>query len=147
MPPSPSGRGPNAMANIWGLGLMLFLIAHALVGVMMFAARPKQAAPSWPTGKSWLFGFMGMSEGGQRRAATVLMAIAALFLIGGAVGIVGVPAIVSIWPSLVVVGAIVSALTLVLYFSPWWLGGIAINLGLIVAIVVFKWPTNEALGL
>ena len=132
---------------MWGIALVLFLIVHASVGVLMFAGRPQKAAASWPISKSWLFGSIGVSEAGQRNLATVLMAGAALLLVGGALGIVGVPAIVSIWPSLVVGGAIVSALTLVLYFSPWWLGGIAINAGLIVAILIFKWPTNEALGI
>lgn len=135
------------MANIWGIVLGLFLIAHALVGVLMFAGRPKQAAPSWPSSKSRLFGAMGVSQDGQRTIATFFMAIAALLLIGGALGIVGVPAIVSVWPWLVTAGATVSALTLILYFNPWWLGGIAINVGLIAAIMVFKWLTNEALGI
>jgi len=135
------------MANIWGIALVLFLSVHALVGVAMFAARPEKAAPSWPTSKSWLFASMGLADDGQRRLATVLMVIAAALLIGGALGVVGVPAIVTMWPWLVTAGAIVSALTLVLYFSPWWLGGIAINAGLVVAIMVLKWPTNEALGI
>ena len=126
---------------------MLFLIAHALVGVLMFAGRPKQAAPSWPSGKSWLFGSMGLTEEGQRKLAVVLMAVAAVLLIGGALGVIGVPAIVDMWTWLVVAGAIVSALTLMLYFSTWWLGGIAINAALIVLILVFKWPTNEVLGI
>ncbi len=135
------------MANIWGIALMLFLIAHALVGVLMFTGRPRDAAPSWPSGKSWLFGSMGMSEASQRKLAAVLMAVAAVLLIGGALGVAGIPGLVSMWPSLVVAGAAFSALTLVLYFSPWWLGGIAINAGLIVAIMVLDWPTNEALGI
>lgn len=135
------------MANMWGVVLMFFLIAHALVGVMMFAGRPRQAPPSWPSAKSRLFGPMGVSEDHQRTIAIVLMAIAALLLIGGALGVVGVPVIVDIWSWLLVAGAIVSALTLVLYFSTWWLGGIAINVALVVAIVVFEWPTNEALGI
>jgi hypothetical protein len=135
------------MANVWGIVLMLFLIAHALVGVLIFAGRPKQAAPSWPSGTSWLFGPMGLAEDGQRKLAMVLMASAALLLVGGALGVVGVPTIVDMWPWLVVAGAIISALTLTLYFSPWWLGGIAINAALVVSILVFEWPTNEALGI
>ena len=135
------------MANVSGIVFMLFLIAHALVGVLMFAGRPKQAAPSWPSSKSWLFGAMGLAEDGQRRLAMIIMAIAALLLIGGALGVLGVPAIVDMWTWLVVAGAFISALTLILYFSTWWLGGIAINAVLIVLILVFKWPTNEALGI
>ncbi len=113
----------------------------------MFAGRPKNAAPSWPTTKSRLFGSLGMSQDSQRKLAIALMAIAALLLIGGSLGVLGITAIVDMWPSLVIAGAIVSALTLVLYFSPWWLGGIAINVVLILALAVFKWPTNEALGI
>lgn len=135
------------MANMWGFVLMLFLMAHALVGILMFAGRPKQAAPSWPSGKSWLLGSLGMIEDRQRKLAIVLMAIAAILLIGGAVGVVGAPLMVDMWPWLVVAGATVSALTLALYFSPWWLGGIAINVGLVVAIMVFEWPTDDALGI
>ena len=143
----PFYRGSMAVANMWGIALMLFLIAHALVGVLMFAGRPQQAASSWPSSKSWLFGTMGLTEDSQRKLAMVLMAIAALLFIGGALGVVGVPAIVDMWPWLVVAGAVVSALTLTLYFSPWWLGGIAINAALVVSILVFNWPTNEALGI
>ena len=135
------------MANVSGIVFMLFLIAHALVGVLMFAGRPKQAAASWPSSKSWLFGPMGLAEDRQRKLAAVLMAVAAVLLIGGALGVVGVPALVDMWTWLVVAGAAISALTLILYFSTWWLGGIAINAALVVLILVFKWPTNEALGI
>lgn len=135
------------MPNLWGIAFVLFLIAHASVGILMFAGSPKQATPSWPSGKSWLFGSLGVSDDGQRTLATVLMVIAALLLIGGTLGIVGVPGIVGIWPWLVVAGAVVSALTLTLFFSTWWLGGIAINVGLIVLLMVFKWPTNDVLGI
>lgn len=135
------------MPNLWGIALALFLVVHALIGVLMFAGRPKNAAPSWPTTKSRLFGSLGMSQDSQRKLAIALMAIAALLLIGGSLGVLGITAIVDMWPSLVIAGAIVSALTLVLYFSPWWLGGIAINVVLILALAVFKWPTNEALGI
>ncbi len=135
------------MASILAVALMLFLIAHAFVGVLMFAGRPNEASSSWPKSKSWLMGRMGMPEGGQRNLATVLMVIAALLLIAGALGILGVSATESLWPALVTAGAVASALTLALYFSPWWLGGIAINVALIVSITIFKWPTNEALGI
>lgn len=135
------------MANMWAFILMFFLIAHALVGVLMFAGAPEQPKPSWPSSKSWLFGSIGVSEDGQRTLAIILMGIAALALIGGALGVVGVPGVVGIWTWLIVAGAIFSLLTLVLYFSSWWLGGIAINIGLMVAILVYKWPTNVALGI
>jgi hypothetical protein len=135
------------MANLWGIVLMLFLIAHALVGVLMFAGRPKQAAPSWPSSKSRLLGSMGLTEDRQRKIAIALMAVAAVLLIGGALGVLGVPALVDVWSWLVVAGAAFSALTLILYFSTWWLGGIAINAALIVLILVFKWPTNDILGI
>ncbi len=135
------------MANVWAFIFMFFLVAHALVGILMFAGSPEQPAPSWPKSKSWLFGSVGVSEDGQRTLAIVIMGIAALALIGGALGVVGVPGVVDIWTWLIVAGAFLSFLTLVLYFSPWWLGGIAINIGLMVAILVFKWPTNEALGI
>lgn len=135
------------MANLWGLALMFFLVAHALVGVLMFAGSPKQPTPSWPTADSWLFNSAGVTKDSQRKVAIVLMAIAAVALIVGALGAVGVPAIAGIWTWLIVAGAFFSLLTLVLFFSPWWLGGIAINAGLILAILVLKLPTNESLGI
>ncbi len=132
---------------MWGIALSLFLVAHALVGVLMFAGRPQEAPASWPKGNSWILGLSGISEDRQRVIATFLIAAAALLLIGGVLGIVGVHAIASMWPWLIVIGAAVSALTLISYFSPWWLGGIAINAGLVDALLVFKWPTNEILGI
>jgi len=113
----------------------------------LFAVTPKAPAPSWPGARSWLFKAVGVSEGGQRKAAVVLMVIAAGVLIGGALGVVGVTGLVGIWTWLVVAGAFFSLLTLVLYFNPWWLGGIAINVGLMLAILLFKFPTNESLGI
>jgi hypothetical protein len=135
------------MANVWGAVLMIFLIAHALVGILMFAGSPEKPTPSWPSSKSWLLQSLQVSQNSQRTIAVLLMVVAAVALIGGALGVVGVPGIVNAWPWLIVTGALVSALTLVLYFSLWWLGGIAINVGLVVAITVFKWPTNEILGI
>jgi hypothetical protein len=79
--------------------------------------------------------------------AVALMGIAALALIAGGLGVVGVPGLVGVWTWLVVAGAAFSLLILVLYFNLWWLGGIAINVGLMVAILVLRWPTDQALGI
>ena len=135
------------MANMWAVIFTLFLIAHGIVGVAMFAGSPAGKTRSWPSSKSWLLGAVRVSESHQRTFAIALMSIAAIALIAGALGVVGVPGLVGIWDWLVVVGAAFSLITLVLYFSPWWLGGIAINTALIVAILVLDWPTDQALGI
>ncbi len=135
------------MANIWGFAVVVFLIAHALVGVLMFAGSPPEPTASWPRSESWLLSRMGASGDAQKMIAIALMAIAGLLLVGGALGVLGVPGIVGLWSTAVVSGAIISGLTLIVYYSHWWLGGIAINLGFVVVILALKWPTNEALGI
>ena len=43
------------------------------------------------------------------------------------------------WPSMVVGGAIASALTLALFFHPWILLGLAIDAALVLAVLVADW--------
>ncbi len=74
----------------------------------------------------------------------ILAGVAAAALV---VAALGVPGLVGIWRWSVVVGAAVSLLLLGLYFHPWLSAGVAIGVGLLIAVLVFQWPTNEALGI
>jgi hypothetical protein len=54
---------------------------------------------------------------------------------------------VGIWRWSTVAGAAISLFLMGLYFDPFLSVGVAISLGLLVAILVFRWPTNKALGI
>ncbi len=74
----------------------------------------------------------------------ILAGVAAAALAVAALGVAG---LVGIRRWSVVVGAAVSLLLLGLYFHPRLSAGVAIGVGLLIAVLVFQWPTNEALGI
>lgn len=134
------------MANTWGILLVLFVLAHAFVTVAIFVMPAPPGAP-FQAKRSWLLTSLNVSEDVQSILCAVLAVIAALALIAGALGVFGVPGLASVWPWLIVGGAAVSLPLMAIYFNAWLGAGAAINIGLLVAILVFQWPTNAALGI
>lgn len=117
-----------------------FLVAHAAIHVAFLAPRPQTAAagPPWPfeLGRSWLLD--RIDPRGVRPMGTALVAvtIGGLVLAGAAVlgfvpGSIGVAA--------VMVGATGSLALLLLFFHPWLVLGVAIDLALISAVVLARW--------
>ena len=119
------------------------LAAHALIHVSYLAPAPPRTAggPEWPfeMAKSWAVSGLGLDPGVMRATGTALIAATTALLVAAALAAAGwiVPA--AWWPTLVVGGAVASAVTLALFFHPWILLGLAIDAALLWTVLVTGW--------
>jgi hypothetical protein len=122
--------------------LAAFLAAHGLIHVSYLAPAPPRTAggPEWPfeVTQSWLVTGLGLDAAAMRPLATVLVLVTAAALLGAAAVALGwLPS--SLWLPLLVVGTSGSLVTLGLFFHPWLVAGIAIDLVLLWATLVAGW--------
>ncbi len=129
----------------------IFLIAHGLV-TMSLATVPAPAPgalrtpyfPAWwraDIDSAWPISRMGLSQTLVRTAGWVLwLAIMILFVAAG-LGLFGIPGLSALWQSLAAIGAVLSLTLLVLYWHPWLVLGVALNIG-ILAGVYLGWFTQ-----
>jgi hypothetical protein len=120
-----------------------FLAAHGLIHLSFVAPAPPRTAggPEWPfeTARSWLVTGMGLDPAAVRASATALVVVSVALLVAAGLATNGwlVPA--EWWPGLTVSGAAASLVTLMLFFHPWLLLGVAIDLALLWAVFIGGW--------
>lgn len=122
--------------------LAAFLLGHAAIHASFLAPRPPATAggPAWPfeLGRSWILTPLGLQPDLTRIFG---MALVALTVGGFALAVIAalgfMPA--GLWPPAAAVGAIASLALLLLFFHPWLVLGIAIDLGLLWAVLVADW--------
>jgi hypothetical protein len=118
----------------------LFLIAHAAIHLGFLAPPPAAASgPSWPFALdgSRLLGRLGLGRGGARRVGVLLVMVLVAAYLGAALALAGMAP----WTVVVrgvVVGSIVSATLLTLFFHRWLSLGVLIDVGLL-AFVASDW--------
>jgi hypothetical protein len=114
----------------------LFLIAHGLVhlGIYVTPQDPSKPAPFDPA-RSWALAAQGVDVASMRAASVALaVATAAAFTAAGFMVMIG-------GGSTAAVAAAVLGLSLKsLWFHPWLLVGIAIDLSLLAAVLGGSWP-------
>ena len=120
-----------------------FLAAHALIHASYLSAAPARTAggPEWPfeMAKSWAVTSLGMDPGLVRALGSALVIVTIALLAAAALATAGWIVPIAWWPSLVVGGAVASAVTLALFFHPWILLGLAIDAVLLWAVLVADW--------
>jgi uncharacterized membrane protein YphA (DoxX/SURF4 family) len=116
--------------------LSVFFIAHGLVHVAIWAPRYDPDKAPFEAAHSWLLG-------DQRPLARVLAFLAAAILIVAGVALLAQG---GRWRPTAVVGLSVSTALLVLYFNPWYLFILAVNIALIVGIAWTDWPSTSTVG-
>ena len=95
---------------------------------------------SWPfeLGRSWLLSPIGMGPG-VTRSIGIALVVATL----GGFGVAAIAALgvapAGLWPVGVIVGAVASLATLGLFFHPWLVLGLGIDLVLLWAVLVAGW--------
>jgi hypothetical protein len=115
--------------------LIGFFIADGLVHVAIWAPKYDPEKPFDPS-HSWLIG-------DQRPLARVLaFAAAAIVVLAG----IALWAHAGWWRPTAVVGLSVSTVLMLLYFTPWYLFILTVNIALIVGIAWMDWPAKTTVG-
>jgi hypothetical protein len=113
--------------------VIVFLVAHGLVHVAIWAPTYDPAKAPFDASHSWLLG--------DRRALARLLAFSAaaiLVLAGLALLLNG-----EWWRPTAVAGLAVSTVLLVLFFVRWYVFILVVNIALIVGIAWMDWPSFE----
>ena len=112
---------------MWRVVIGLFVIAHGLVTAGIWApdysaAPAGQVQPPNPS-HSWIFGDV--------RTFSLIFGVG----VGLAVVLAGVGFLVDAdwWPQAALASGVASIVMFAVFFTPWWLAGIAISMGLTVA--------------
>jgi hypothetical protein len=128
--------------------LFPLLVGHALVHLAYLAPAPARAegAPEWPFAieRSWLVVNLGVSMDVMRLLAYLLVAVTAVALVAGGLATIDLLVPASWWPGLVVAGTTASLVLLVLFFHPWLVVGMAIDVVLLYLVLVNGWDPFAA---
>ena len=121
---------------MWRVLLIGFLIAHGLVHVAIWTPRYDPETAAFDASHSWLLG--------DRRTLAQIFAFSAaaiLVLAGIALWAHG-----EWWRPIAIIGLGVSTVLLLLYFIPWYLPILTVNVALIIGLVWFDWPAASTVG-
>lgn len=98
---------------------------------------------SQPTEVSWLLRNLGLDQAAIHSLGTVLWVVTLLaFIATGFVLFSGL----SWWRPLAMASALISLLTIALYWQPNMVIGAAVDVGTLVALLWVHWPTSELVG-
>jgi hypothetical protein len=127
--------------------LGLLLIGHALIhGAYLAPAPPRTAdGPEWPfaMSRSWLVTGLGIGPEVVRVLGAALIGLTLVTLLGAGLSAMGLLIPEGWWTQLAVSGAVASLAVLLLFFHPWLLLGVAIDLALLYLALVATWSPAE----
>ncbi len=128
--------------------LAAFVFAHGAIHVSYLAPRPQATAdgPAWPftLGRSGILSLIGSGSDLTRTVGTVLVvATLAAFTLAAACVLGLAPA--ALWPAAVAAGAGSSIALLLLFFHPWLVLGLLIDVGFLAIVFMSRW-SPYALG-
>jgi hypothetical protein len=128
----------------------VLLVAHAGIHVSYLAPRPMATAagPAWPFDlrRSWILTPLGAPDTATRALGIAFVALTlAGFVLAALVALGLGPA--ALWAPAVTIGAIASMATLLLFFHPWLVLGLVIDVGLLIAVLLGGWsPIATTIG-
>jgi len=122
-----------------------FLVAHAAIHVAFLTPVPPATAsgPSWPfsTSGSWVVTRLGIEPDTARVLALALIALTCARF--GLAALVAVGVLASgMWVPALVVGSVASLGLLVVFFHPWLVLGMAIDLALLWVSLAMDWSAG-----
>ena len=123
------------------LAIAAFLVAHGAIHAGFMTSPPTTVGgPAWPfrLDQSWLLHGAGVDPAVARLIGLGLVAatIGGLAL-AGVVSLGLLPG--SLWPIAATIGTVASLALLVLFFHPWLVVGVAIDLVLLWAVLIARW--------
>ena len=130
----------------------LFLIAHGLVHVGLAVAPDPNESESKPGAfftapqRSWLLPQLGLKPAAIRWIGILLVVFTTLGFVLAGLGVFGVPGLAELWRTIAVVSAVLSLLLLLLFWHPWIILGVLIDVGIIFSLVWADWPSPALIG-
>jgi hypothetical protein len=128
--------------------LAAFVFAHGAIHISYLTPRPPATAsgPSWPFAldRSWVLSPLGVAPDAMRLLGIALAVVTLAAFTLAAASVLGFVS-QALWTAAVGLGAASSISLLVLFFHPWLVLGMAIDLALLAAALVARW-TPEGLG-
>jgi len=125
--------------------LALLLIGHGVIHTGFISPRPPATAggPPWPfsVDRSWILSTAGFDDGLVRLMGIALVATTIGAFAFAALSSIGVVP-TSLWPASTALGAAASLARLVLFFHPWLVAGVAIDVVLLWATLVARWSPD-----
>ncbi len=132
--------------------LAVFLILHGLVHAGLAAAPIPNDTDSNPgafftaTTRSWLLPSLGLNDTAVQWFGIILVVLTTLGFVLAGLGVLGVPGFSTAWRTIAVVSAGVSLLLLIVFWHPWLVVGVLIDIGILVALLWLDWPSVELIG-
>ena len=125
-----------------------FVFAHGAIHVSYLAPGPPATTdgPAWPftLDRSWILSPIGVGAGVTRVVGLALVVAALVAFTLAAACVIGLmPA--ALWLPAVAAGAGSSIALLLLFFHPWLVLGLLIDVGLLIIVLMARW-SPEALG-
>ena len=130
----------------------LCLVAHGLVHAGLAAAPDPNESESRPGAfftapqRSWLLPQLGLKPAAIRWSGILLFVFTTLGFILAGLGVFGVPGLAELWRTSAVVSAVLSLLLLLLFWHPWIILGVLIDVGIIFSLVWADWPSPALIG-
>jgi len=132
--------------------LAIFLIVHGLVHSIL-AVAPNPGNPDAKPGtfftaveRSWLLPQLGLNPATVRWVGIILVALSTLGFVLAGLGILGLPGLSTIWRTITVLSACLSLLLLILFWHPWLIVGVLIDITVLIALLWANWPTVDMIG-
>ena len=126
------------------ISLAIFLIVHGLVHSIL-AVTPNPGDPGAGPGafftaaeRSWLLPQLGLNATTIRWTGIILVFLSTLGFVLAGLGILGVPGLSTIWRTVAVVSSCVSLLLLILFWHPWLIVGVLIDIGVLITLLLAK---------
>jgi len=126
--------------------LGIFLIAHAIAHAGLTTAPDPSDPESTPgdfftlKGRSWLFQRIDLDSGIVQKIGRILVFISIAGFVLAGLGGLGVPGLRQIWHGLAGTTAIFSLILLLLFWHPWLVLGVVIDIGLVIFTLLGTWP-------
>lgn len=88
-----------------------------------------------------MFQKLGLDPGFVRLVGIILVALSTLGFVLSGMGTLGVPGLSEIWQAAAGFSAAVSLILLILFWHPWLVVGVLIDIGLVVLTCLNSWPS------
>jgi hypothetical protein len=130
--------------------IIAVLLAHGLVHASLswvpLPAANGPHTPFWPTwwrdavDPTWPVNRLGVAAPVARTLGWILWLATLLGFAAAGLGLLGLPGLKAIWQSTAAVSAVISLLMLALYWHPWLVIGVLLDLAVLGALVWPRWP-------